>query len=118
MKINRFLFFILFTSPVGSALPNLSTFSQQEIFIHWIENRCIAKIAETERLKQDANQSAAVWLEYSQLPVDAFNNADKLINEEGKISLSGSVKGEYNVLRCTLIANSTGAVKIYKSFAN
>jgi hypothetical protein len=43
-------------------LPDVSAFSQQQIFENWVQNRCISKIADSKSLKDDAEASAAAWL--------------------------------------------------------
>lgn len=121
MKLNFLflLFMILFPGILyaASISPNLTTFSQHDIFDHWIETRCIGKAFNNSDITKDANISAAAWLETSSLPVDAFNEADKLIDAELKVKLSGSVEGNYNILKCSLIANSKAAEKIFKTFS-
>ena len=121
MKLNFLflLFMILFPGILyaASISPNLTTFSQHDIFNHWVETRCIGKAFNNADITKDANISAAAWLETSSLPVDAFNEADKLIDAELKVKLSGSVEGNYNILKCSLIANSKAAEKIFKTFS-
>lgn len=98
-------------------LPETKSFSQYEQYKHWVETRCIGKAFNNADITKDANISAAAWLETSSLPVDAFNEADKPIDAELKVKLSGSVEGNYNILKCSLIANSKAAEKIFKTFS-
>lgn len=35
----------------AQTLPDVSTFSQQQIFENWVQNRCISKIADSKSLK-------------------------------------------------------------------
>ncbi len=103
-------------SVAATTLPETKSFSQYEQYKHWVETRCIGKAFNNADITKDANISAAAWLETSSLPVDAFNEADKLIGAELKVKLSGLVEGDYNILRCSLIANSKAAEKIFKKF--
>lgn len=106
---------LVMTSSVLSAqtLPNVNSFSQQEIFSNWVQNRCISKIADSESLKNDAMVSAAAWLEASNVSAELFEEADKTIDNQLQEKIGGSLPGEYQVLKCTLIANSEAINKIY-----
>lgn len=90
----------------SQTLPDLSAFSQQQIFENWVQTRCIGKIAYSEILKDDAEASAATWLEASNLPSEHFEKADKVIASLLKEEVGGTAPGNYQVLKCSLIANS------------
>ncbi|EOC5257274.1 T6SS amidase immunity protein Tai4 family protein [Enterobacter asburiae] len=90
----------------AQTLPDISAFSQQQIFENWVQNRCIGKIADSKALKADAEASAAAWLEASNLPVEGFEKADKVIVSLLKEKVGGTEPGHYQVLKCSLIANS------------
>lgn len=87
-------------------LPAVSAFSQQQIFENWVQNRCISKIADNKSLKDDAEASAAAWLEASNLPAENFEKADQIIVSSLKEKIGGTEPGQYQVLKCSLIANS------------
>lgn len=108
-------FLLVMTSSVVCAktLPKVNSFSQQEIFSNWVQNRCISKIADSESLKNDAKVSASAWLEASNVPAELFEEADKSIDNQLQEKIGGSLPGEYQVLKCTLIANSEAINKIY-----
>lgn len=38
----------------SQTLPDVSAFTQQQIFENWVQNRCIGKIADSKILKDDA----------------------------------------------------------------
>ncbi|KJQ38908.1 T6SS amidase immunity protein Tai4 family protein [Enterobacter bugandensis] len=87
-------------------LPAVSAFTQQQIFENWVQNRCISKIADSTSLKNDAEASAAAWLEASDLPPENFEKADKIIDTLLKEKVGGTEQGDYQVLKCSLITNS------------
>lgn len=95
------------------ALPETADFTQEEIFTHWVENRCIGKITSDKNLISDANASAAAWLEVSKLPVEIYQQADAAIDKGLKEPLTGSTNATYNILKCTLIASSDEVQKIF-----
>ncbi|CAH5644562.1 hypothetical protein AI2983V1_2563 [Enterobacter cloacae] len=107
--MKRFLLLVvaLNTSVVyAQTLPGVSTFTQQQIFENWVQNRCIGKIADSKSLKEDAIASAAAWLEASDLPAENFEKADELIVSLLKEKVGGTEPSQYQVLKCSLIANS------------
>lgn len=110
------LFVLAFVASAANAqtLPDISTFSQQQIFENWVQNRCIGKIADSKSLKEDADASAAAWLEASNLPADNFEKADEVIVSLLKQKVGGTEPGHYQILKCTLIANSD-AIRPLKS---
>jgi hypothetical protein len=97
----------------SQTLPKVNGFSQQQIFSNWVQNRCIGKIADGESLKNDAKASASAWFEASNVSAELFEEADKAIDNQLKEKIGGSLPGEYQVLKCTLIANSEVINKIY-----
>ena len=100
-------------SSTAHTLPEISSFSQQQIFTHWVQNRCVGKITQDKSLIADANASAAAWLEFSTLPVEEFQKADAIIDSELKEKIGGSVESPYQVLKCTLISQSDSIQNIF-----
>ncbi|HHA1403366.1 TPA: T6SS amidase immunity protein Tai4 family protein [Enterobacter ludwigii] len=90
----------------AQTLPDVNAFTQQQIFQNWVQNRCISKIADSKSLKDDAEASAAAWLEASNLPAENFEKADNIIVSLLKEKVGGSEPGHYQVLKCSLITNS------------
>ena len=90
----------------AQTLPDVNTFSQQQIFENWGQNRCFGKIADSTTLKNDAKASAAAWLEASNLPAENFEKADEVINTLLKQKLGGTAPVNYEVLKCSLISHS------------
>ncbi|MCR1300489.1 MULTISPECIES: T6SS amidase immunity protein Tai4 family protein [unclassified Enterobacter] len=107
MKRLLLIVLALNTSAVNAqTLLDVSAFSQQQIFENWVQNRCIGKIADSKILKYDAEASAAAWLEASDLPAENFEKGDKAIASLLKETVGGTEPGNYQVLKCSLIANS------------
>ncbi|NUU67694.1 hypothetical protein HQN64_16470 [Enterobacteriaceae bacterium BIT-l23] len=112
-KLLALIIMAIATTASAQTLPEMTSFSQQQIFTHWVQNRCIGKITQDKLLIDDARKSAAAWLEFSQLPVEDFQAADKFIDAALKQKISGSVESQYQVLKCTLIANSDDIQAIF-----
>lgn len=118
-KMNRFIIIFLcaISLPAISVTPpSPEGLSQKAIFNNWLIDRCIGKIDSESKLMDDAFKSAAVWLELSKLPVEAFNEGDILIEEYLRLKLDGSVKSNYNVLKCTLLLSSGEAISIFDKY--
>lgn len=97
-------------------LPKADSFSQADMYTHWIENRCLRRLGYGKALSEDAANSASAWLEFGHLPIEAYNQGDELIDRYLKIKLGGSVPGEFKVLQCTLIAATPGVKKIFDKY--
>ncbi|CCJ77509.1 hypothetical protein VG539_003393 [Cronobacter muytjensii] len=106
-----------FSCHAALAQPSISDFTQPQIFAQWVQSRCIGAIADSAALKADANASAAAWLEASDLPIEAFNQADSVIAQALKTPLGGTTKNDYRVLKCALIAQSPETDALYKRFS-
>ncbi|WP_171965586.1 T6SS amidase immunity protein Tai4 family protein [Cronobacter sakazakii] len=123
MKLKaRIAAFTVLTVPFHTALAQplapVSEFTQPQIFTEWVQNRCMSHIADSAALKEDANASAAAWLEASELPVEAFNEADTIITQALKTPVGGTAKSDYRVLKCSLIAHSVAMQKVYVNNSN
>ncbi|MFV9667384.1 hypothetical protein CKF43_13665 [Pantoea graminicola] len=98
--------------------PAPDSFKQPQIFSNWLLNRCAGKAATDKVFSDDAFKSASAWLEVSNLPVEAFSDGDKLINAYLKMDLTGSVKGSFNMMKCTLLSQSQDAKVLYEKYKN
>ena len=98
------------------SLREVDTFSQAEMYTHWIENRCIGRLDYGKTLTDDACKSAAAWLQFGNLPIEAYNDGDAVIDRYLKVKLSGSVPGTFRVLQCTLIAASPDVKRLYSKY--
>ncbi|AKE93831.1 hypothetical protein VWS67_003825 [Cronobacter sakazakii] len=108
---------VSFHAALAQPLAPVSEFTQPQIFTEWVQNRCMGHIADSVALKEDANASAAAWLEASELPVEAFNEADTIITQALKTPVGGTAKSDYRVLKCSLIAHSPEIMALYQKSA-
>ncbi|NCH36450.1 T6SS amidase immunity protein Tai4 family protein [Cronobacter sakazakii] len=108
---------VSFHAALAQPLASISEFTQPQIFSEWVQNRCMGHIADSVALKEDANASAAAWLEASELSVEAFNEADTIITQALKTPVGGTAKSDYRVLKCSLIAHSPEMTALYQKSA-
>ena len=99
-----------------SSTTNLSdkTKVQKDIYKNWVLSRCLSKAFPNEPLKQDALNSASAYLETSNLPVDAFTNADPLIDNFLQRNYQGSIPGTFNTKKCIDLFNSDELERLYQ----
>jgi len=120
-EIKKLLILLALTSsPAALAItpPAPDSFKQPQIFSNWLLNRCAGKATTDKAFTDDAFKSASAWLEISHLPVEAFSEGDKLINDYLKMNLTGSVSGNFNMMKCTLLAQSQDAESLYNKYKN
>jgi len=86
---------------------------QKSTYKSWVLSRCISKIATDEKLKQDALNSASAYLEQSDLSLEAFTNADPLIDSFLQHNYQGSIPGTFNTKKCIDLFNSDELEKLY-----
>lgn len=116
MKIILLLLLAISPSVFAVTPPSLASYQQPQVFKNWLLNRCAGKISTDKAFTDDAYKSAAVWLEASRLPIEAFNDGDKLISDYIKLSLSSSDKNNLNMLKCTLLSQSQDAQKLVRKY--
>ncbi|WP_312042831.1 T6SS amidase immunity protein Tai4 family protein [Erwinia sp.] len=112
------LLLALALSPVVFAItpPNLDAYQQPQILSNWLLSRCAGKISTDKAFTDDAYKSASAWLERSHLPIEAFNDGDRLISDYLKMKLSGADKSNLNMMKCTLLAQSQDAMEIFEKY--
>lgn len=90
---------------------------QNKIYDNWLISRCIGEFTDSESTRQDAFRSASAYLEFSQLPIEAFDSSEVLIHQYLQKKSSGSVPGSYNTLACLSLPTSEQAKNIFKKYA-
>jgi len=114
-----FLLFALVISHAALAIspPATDAYTQPQIFSNWLLNRCAGKVSSDKAFTDDAFKSASAWLEASHLPVDAFSEGDRLIDDYLKMDLTGSIAGNFRMLKCTLLSQSQDAKTVYRKYS-
>ncbi|AGB83036.1 hypothetical protein D781_2785 [Serratia sp. FGI94] len=118
-KIKDFLF-ICFLFSSGASFANdmkIENLPQNKIYDNWLISRCIGEFTDSESTRRDAFRSASAYLEFSQLPIEAFDSSEVLIHQHLQKKSSGSVPGSYNTLACLSLPASEQAKNIFKKYA-
>ena len=74
----------------------------------WALSRCIAKVAEGQLAGQDASSTAAAFLERGRGGIEVYEQIDRMIDGVLARRYSGSVPGDYNLLKCLELYHSAG----------
>lgn len=80
--------------------PATAKYSQKILLKNWALSRCLAQIAPDEASRNDANATAAAYLEFGHQPIEAYEAIDKLVGTFIKREYAGSTKSSYNTMKC------------------
>jgi hypothetical protein len=74
--------------------------AQDQALKNWALSRCLAKANQSERAGDDAAKSAAAYLEMSKVGIEVYDKLDGLVDNYLKRAYGGSVKSDYNTMKC------------------
>ncbi|HEJ1089261.1 TPA: hypothetical protein SLP28_002239 [Serratia marcescens] len=117
-RYTYFLMSLLLGSHVALAENSLNALSQEALYKNWLVSRCIGKSTDSVKTKQDAFRSAAAYLELSKLPMDAFEQGEKLAEQYANKNSQGSVQGTYHTLDCLSLQSASEANVIFSRYSN
>ncbi|CAI2422359.1 Uncharacterised protein [Serratia ficaria] len=115
-KQSCFIMSLLLSSPLVSAQVAISHLPQEALYQNWLISRCLGKFTDSENTRQDALRSASAYLEFSTLPLIAFEKGEKLIERYLKEKSTGSVPGSYHTLACLRLSHSKEANDIFTAY--
>jgi len=117
MKTSHFAFTLLLlpTALLAEDI-KIENLSQEAIYSNWLVSRCLGKATDSEKTREDAFRSASAYLEFSKLPLDAFNKGEELVSQSLQKHAQGSVKGSYHTLECLSLPQSAEAKVIFKKY--
>ncbi|MGL6017152.1 MAG: T6SS amidase immunity protein Tai4 family protein [Gibbsiella quercinecans] len=118
MKIIHFVFILAaISTPTLANAMSSETLTQETLYKNWLVSRCLGKATDSENTRQDAFRSASAYLEFSKLPMDAFDQGEELINQYLKKNTQGSVKGSYHTMECLSLLQSKEAAGIFDKYS-
>lgn len=93
-------------SAVSSASEVPPKYSQKVLIKNWALSRCLAEAYSDQMSKDDANASAAAYLESGKQPIEAYEKVSELAVKYAKLNY-GSVSGsKLNTMKCIDLFNS------------
>jgi Type VI secretion system (T6SS), amidase immunity protein len=81
----------------GSAI---QSYSQTLLLKNWVLSRCLAKAYPSKQAKTDAQLSASGYLEFGNVPIEAYDEGELLVDQYLKRTYSGVIKNSYNTMKC------------------
>lgn len=85
----------------------VSSHSQKDLLKNWAFSRCLASVYADPAVKNDANGTAAAYLELGHQPMAAYAALDALVGRYAKKNVIGSVPSDFNAMKCIDLYNST-----------
>ncbi|MCL2714021.1 MAG: type VI secretion system amidase immunity protein Tai4 [Alphaproteobacteria bacterium] len=82
------------------AVPPTSRFSQTELLKNWALTVCLGSVVRDDADKRDAGVSATAYFQFSHVAVENFAELRKLALQYAGRKYSGSVPGDYNIMKC------------------
>jgi len=93
------------------------TYSQKALLKNWALSRCLAQVYADSTTKDDANATAAAYLEFGRQPMEAYEAATRLIDQYARRSYSGSVKSNFNTMKCIDLFHSVELERLASKFS-
>ncbi|CAI0708057.1 Uncharacterised protein [Serratia entomophila] len=108
-----FLLSLLLGSQVVFAETSVDSLPQETLYKNWLISRCLGKFTDSENTRKDAFRSASAYLEFSKLPLSAFEEGEILVERYLKQERQGSTAGSYHTLECLALSQSKEAHNIF-----
>ena len=94
-------------APAGKPTPPATaSYSQKLLLKNWAVSVCLAKVAKTPEAKEDANATAAAYMEFGKQPLEAYEPLRELADAYSKRTYGGAVQSEFNTMKCIDLMHS------------
>ncbi|MGK0664684.1 T6SS amidase immunity protein Tai4 family protein [uncultured Serratia sp.] len=104
---------LLLGSHVVLAENSLNALSQEALYKNWLVSRCLGKFTDSENTRKDAFRSASAYLEFSKLPLSAFEEGEKLVESYLTQERQAATTDSYHTLECLALSQSKDAHKTF-----
>ncbi len=75
-------------------------YDQKTFLKNWALSVCLAQVAKDEKTAEDAGITASAYLEFGHQGIEAYEELRKLVSKFKNLKYEGSVKSEYNTMKC------------------
>jgi hypothetical protein len=89
-----------FSSSAAGTESATQSYSQTVLLKNWVLSRCLAKATPSKPAKDDAQLTASAYLEFGNLPIEAYDEGESLVDQYLKRHYSGVINGNYNTMKC------------------
>lgn len=82
------------------AQPMTAKYDQKTLLKNWALSVCLAQVAQDPKTAEDAGVSASGYMEFGKQGIEAYDDLRKLVNKYKNLQYDGSVKSQYNTMKC------------------
>ena len=75
-------------------------YSQKMLLKNWALSVCLAEIAQDEKTRTDASETASAYLEFGGQPIEAYDLLAALAKKYAKLKYGSAIKSELNAMKC------------------
>lgn len=94
------------TESVKTAPPEIEKYPQRTLLKNWALCRCLAQATTDPATRDDADATAAAYLEFGKQPIEAYEALSKLVDRYAKLKYGGSTNSTYNTMKCVDLFHS------------
>jgi len=84
----------------GKARYPIATYSQKTLLKNWALSVCLARVAQSEADRADANAAAGGYLEFGRQPIEAYTPLRELALRYAQKHYEGSIPSDFNTMKC------------------
>ena len=93
------------------------TYSQKTLLKNWALSVCLAKISKDPSAKEDANATASAYLEFGHQRIEVYDALRDIAERYANRRYSGSIKSEFNTMKCIDLFHSKELDSLVKRYA-
>ncbi len=94
-----------------------SRYSQRTLLKNWALSACLAQVAKDAADRTDANSTASAYLEYGQQPLETYDELRTLVKQYADRKYGGSVRSEFNTMKCIDLFHSPALDSLTRKLA-
>ena len=92
-------------------------YSQKTLLKNWTLSVCLAKISKDPEAKNDANATASAYLEFGHQRIETYDALRNLAERYANRKYGGSIKSEFNTMKCIDLFHSKELDDLARRFA-
>lgn len=105
------------TKSTEGASKQVGDYSQQELLKNWALAACLGETLKSKEDRDDVSASASAYMEFGEQPIEAYEALRKIAHKYASLKYGGSIKSEFNLMKCIDLFHSTDLEKITKKLA-
>ncbi|WP_341677022.1 T6SS amidase immunity protein Tai4 family protein [Niveibacterium sp. SC-1] len=90
----------------------IASYSQKTLLKNWVLSVCLARIAQNDKDRADANATASAYLEFGRQPIEAYDALRTLVDTYANKRYGGSIPSDFNTMKCIDLFHSKELEKL------